>query len=70
MQADRVGDPALVVLGGDDPDLAGELARDLFEHREAWGLDAVVVAEQDAIQHATAPSLANVLVIRVFRAAP
>src|SRR5215467_3298648 len=54
MEADRMRNPALVVLGGDNPDLVGEPARDLFEHGEARRLDAVVVAEQHAIQHATA----------------
>ena len=53
MQADGMRNAALVVLGCHDPDLAGELARDLFEHREPWRRDAVVVGQEDAVQHAT-----------------
>src|SRR5438132_161655 len=56
VQADRMGDPALIVLGGDDPNLAGELARNLFEHDEARRLDAVVIGEEDTIEHPTAPA--------------
>jgi len=33
MQAYGVRNAALVVLGCDDPDLSGNLARDLFEYR-------------------------------------
>jgi len=43
MQADGVRHSALVVLGRYDPDLAGEPAGDLFEHREARRRDAVIV---------------------------
>jgi hypothetical protein len=52
MQADGMRNSALVVLGCHDPNLAGEFARDLFEHREARRGDAVVVGQQDATQHA------------------
>ena len=56
MQADRVRHAALVVLRRDDPDLAGEFAGDLLEHRQTRRVDAVVVGDQNAIQHYTAPS--------------
>ena len=74
MQADGMRNAALIVLGSDDPHLAGELARDLFEHREARRLDAVVIGQQDAIQHAIAASVATgsrgTAVIRLFLADP
>ena len=70
MQANRVRDAALVVLGSDDPDLAGDLTGNPFEHREARRFDAVVIAEQDAIQHATAPLRTSAPAIRLFPAVP
>ena len=56
MQADRVGDAALVVLRRDDPNFVGELARDPLEDFESRRVDAVVVGDQNAIQHNPAPS--------------
>jgi hypothetical protein len=59
MQAYGMRNAALVVLGCDDPDLSGNFACDLFEYPEARRLDAVVVGEEDAIQHAAVPSVAS-----------
>ena len=54
MQADRVRDAALVVLWRHDPYLAGELRRDPLEHFEAGRVDAVVIGQQNAVEHAGA----------------
>src|SRR6516165_6603982 len=56
MQADGVRHAALVVLGCHHPDLAGELARDLLQHREARRLDTVIVGQEDAIQQTAVPA--------------
>ena len=56
MQAHRVRDAALVVLGRDNPDLVSELGGDLLANRQTRRVDAVVVGDQNAIQHNTAPS--------------
>ena len=56
MQADRVRDAALVVLRRDDPDFAGELGADPLTNGESRRVDAVVVGDQNAIQHNTSPN--------------
>ena len=43
MQADGVGDAALVVLRRDDPDFASELVRDTLENCQTRRVDAVVI---------------------------
>ena len=40
-----------VVFRGDDPDFASDFRRDLFHHRHARGVDAVVVGQQYAVDH-------------------
>src|SRR5215472_11826394 len=55
MQTDGVRDAALIVLRSDNPDFAGELARDSLQHRQARRLDAVVIGDENAIQHHAAP---------------
>ena len=47
MQADGVGDAALVVLRRDDPNLSGEFARDPLENLEARRLNAVVISNKN-----------------------
>jgi hypothetical protein len=55
MQADRVRDAALVVLGRDDPNLVAELARDPLEDFETRRFDTVVIGYENTIQHSAAP---------------
>jgi hypothetical protein len=43
------------MLGCYDPDLAGEFAGDLFQDFETGCLDAIVIGDQNAIQHNAAP---------------
>src|ERR1700752_3813422 len=57
MQTDGVRDAALVMLGCHDPNFASELVRDLLEDRQTRGLDAVVIGDQNAIQHSAAPKM-------------
>ena len=57
VQADGVGLAALVVLGRDDPDLAGDLRRDFLQHRHAGGVDPVVVGQHDPVQHGAVSAL-------------
>src|SRR6516225_360598 len=57
MQTDGVRYAALVVLGCHDPNFASELVRDLLENRQTRGLDAVVIGNQNAIQHSAAPRM-------------
>jgi hypothetical protein len=56
VQADRVRDAALVVLWRDDPDFAGEFGADPLTNGESRRVDAVVVGDQNAIQHNTGPN--------------
>jgi hypothetical protein len=46
---------ALVVLGGDDPHLARQCRRDPFADREAGRLDAVVIGQQNTVEHTLPP---------------
>src|SRR5688572_29589247 len=46
-------DAGLIVFRRDDPDLLGQGARDLLAYLEAFGIDAVVVGDEDA--HALSP---------------
>jgi hypothetical protein len=54
MQADRVRDTALVVLGRDNPTLVSEFAGDLFENCETRRFDTVVIGYENTIQHSAA----------------
>jgi hypothetical protein len=54
MQADRVRDTALVVLGRDNPNLVSEFAGDLFENFETRRFDTVVIGYENTIQHSAA----------------
>ena len=40
----------LFLVGRANPDIVGKTGGDAFEHREAGGVDAVVVGQQDAHQ--------------------
>jgi hypothetical protein len=55
MQADRVRDPALIVLGRDDPNLVGELAGDPFQNGQTRRFDTVVIGYENTIQQSAAP---------------
>ena len=48
VERQRMGDARLVVFRRDHPDVVGKLARDLLAHVEPFGVDAVVVGDQDA----------------------
>ena len=50
----------LVVLRRHHPDIVGERARDALQRRQALGVDAVVIGQQDA--HRRRPHFASIFV--------
>ena len=52
---------ALIVLRRDNPDFVGKLCRYPFENRQTRRLDAVVIGNQNAIQHDVAPKMRLVI---------
>lgn len=48
-QGDRVRGPGVLFLGGDHPDVVGELTRQLLEQLEPLGADAIVIDQKDAV---------------------
>jgi len=57
----RVSDAGLVGLRRDDPHLVGEFSRDPLQDREAFGVDAVIVGQENAHRFRA---------VRSFRARP
>ena len=45
---ERMRDAGLIVFRRDHPDLVGQGARDLLAYLEAFGIDAVVVGDENA----------------------
>ncbi|ODR98941.1 hypothetical protein AUC68_07195 [Methyloceanibacter methanicus] len=43
-----MGRTAIVGLGRDDPDIVGDVRRDLLQHVEPGRFDAIVIGDQDA----------------------
>ena len=50
VEGERMAGARLFLVGRADPDVVGKARGDPLEHREAGGVDAVVVGEQDAHQ--------------------
>ena len=48
VERQRMGDAGLIEFRRDDPDIVGQLARDLFADIEPFGVNAVVVGDEDA----------------------
>jgi len=49
VHGNRMRGARFLLVGGNDPDILGELADDLFQQQDASRVDAVIVDDEDAV---------------------